>query len=308
MKDTRLKMVEGQVRLDQLSFLSTIQLIITESEEADNIKGFGSGFFLMHNDNTYFVTADHLVHLKDHDSANETGQRLGIDLIPQIITNIKVKDQLASVTIPTSGYYYLTGYQIGREDFETDKDFLQGILKVLNNKVDINDESLPLGARIADFVDIAITEIKQPLKCLPLNNKVVDFEKNVIIEEGTPKIFLCTSSIADIDDKHTYIVSGTINNDLKNSCTIYRENVCHNGLQFTEVDTDGNVLLKTPETPNILHWEGLSGAPVFNDEGFLVGMLLRGPVSDNIITIAPVKKILNFIEQINLQNEVGDHS
>lgn len=305
MIDTRLYKVEDQIRLDKLVFLSTIQLFVTETEKADKIRGFGNGFFLMHNDSTYFITADHLIHLDDHDVSNETGQRIGKDFIAHIITNIGVKNEIATVTLPTSGYYYLTGFRLDRDDYKSDEDFLSAFLKIINNEVKIDDETLPIETRIADFPDIAITEILKPLEYLPLSNIVIDKNQELIVEDKEPKLFLHTTSISEISENSTYIVGGTVKNDIKNSCVIYRENVCHADLKFHAIEKDGNILLETPEEPKIENWSGLSGAPVFNDKGLLVGMLLRGPVTEPIITVMPIKKIMHFLEQITLQKKVA---
>lgn len=305
MIDKRLSIVEGPIRLDRLAFLSTIQLFVTETEEADSIRGFGSGFFLIHEGNTYFITADHLIHLDDHDISNETGQRIGKDLIAHIITNIDVKNEIATVTLPTSGYYFLTGFRLDRNDYKSNEDFFSAFLKIINNEVKIDDESLPIETRIADFPDVAITEISKPFHYLPYSNQVIDANKEIIVKDKESKIFLYSSSISEIDEYSTYIVAGTVKNDIKNSCVINRENVCHGDLKFLSIEKDGNILLKSSEEPQIENWAGLSGAPVFNDKGILVGMLLRGPVTEPIITVMPIKKILHFITQIKLQKEVG---
>ena len=115
---------ENMIRLDVVAFLATLQLVIPDTCNSDKIKGFGSGFLLRHKDRLFFITADHVVHLDDHDPANETGQRIGIDYSPQIITNIKIEGELKSI---------------------------------IDGVIDINDEKLPLDVRIESLPDMAIS-------------------------------------------------------------------------------------------------------------------------------------------------------
>lgn len=149
---------------------------------------------------------------------------------------------------------------------------------------------------------MAIAKMQEPLACPILNNAVVDEDGNAIIAEGTPKIVLDSQYISSVDDKKWYIIAGTIGNYLKNSVILERKNIEHALLKYIRLDSDKNVLLETPEKPNIDLWSGLSGAPVLNEDGQLVGMLIRGPKSEPIITVVPIDKIIWFLDII-IQNE-----
>ena len=294
--------METPMRLDEVAFRATLQLVIPDVDNQDIIKGFGSGFLLKHKSQLFFITADHVVHLDDHDDGNETGQRLGIDYTPQIITNIQNKENLTSINLPVGGFYHLTGFKMDKEDFSSQFEFLSTFNKIAEGKIDINDDSIPLDVRIASFPDMAVAKMQEPIACSILNNRVVDNEGTVIIEEGTPKIILDSQYIASVDEKKWYIVAGTIGNDLKNSVRLERQSVVHELLKYIGVDSDKNLLLETPENPDINLWAGLSGAPVFDENGLIVGMLIRGPKSEPILTIVPIDKILWFLDLI-IQNE-----
>lgn len=268
--------MESPMRLDEAAFRATLQLVIPDVNNQDNIKGFGSGFLLKHKNYLFLITADHVVHLDDHDENNETGQRLGIDYTPQIITNIQNKENLTSVTLPVGGFYHLTGFKMDKEDYSSPTEFLSIFDRITKGTIDINDDSIPVDVRIASFPDMAIAKMQEPLACPILNNTVVDSEGSVVIEEGTPKIILDSQFIASPNEKKWYIVAGTIGNYLKNSVTLERQNVEHELLKYVSTDSDKNVLLATPETPDINLWSGLSGAPVLNEDGLLAGMLIRG--------------------------------
>lgn len=139
------------MRLDEVAFRATLQLVIPDANNPDNIKGFGSGFFIKHNGILFFITADHVVHLDDHDDNNETGQRLGIDYSPQIITNIQTKESLTSVNLPVGGFYHLTGFKLDKEDFSSPIEFLSMFSKIVEGTIDINDDTIPIDVRIASF-------------------------------------------------------------------------------------------------------------------------------------------------------------
>lgn len=288
--------------LAEASFRATIQLVITDSTNSDNIKGFGSGFFLKHKGILFFITADHVVHMDDHDEMNETGQRLGIDYIPQIVTNIQDKASLTSINIPIGGFYHLTGFRMDKEDFASSIEFLSTFHKITEGTIDINDESIPLDVRIASFPDMAISKIQEPLACSVLNNKVIDNDGSILVEDGTPKLFLGSQYTTNMDANKWYIVAGTVGNELKSSIRLERQNVIHELLKYRETDSEKNIILETPESPNINEWSGLSGAPVLNEEGLLAGMLIRGPISEPLVTIIPIEKIIWFLDII-IQNE-----
>lgn len=296
--DNRLYRVDEPMRLDVMAFLSTIQLIVPDIDNSDTIKAFGSGFLLIHKEHTFFITADHVIHLDDHDKDNETGQRLNRDYFPQIITNVKVKNELASVNIPLGGFYHLTGFGLDKSDYDSNDQYLTALKKILDGRVDISDESLPIDVRVASLPDFAISEIKKPFEIFPLNNRVGYSEDNIIIEEGTPKLFLSSESIAEINSDSTYLVAGTIGNKLVNSVRLEYANIIHEGLKLDSIDKEGIAYLKSEEEPNLDHWSGLSGAPLFNDKGELSGMVIRGPETNPYVSVIPIIKIIHYIDLI----------
>lgn len=299
--------MEKQILLCRAAFLSTLQLVITDSNNQEVIKGFASGFFLRHNGRHFFITADHVVHLDDHDTDNETGQRMGVDYIPQIITNNQNREILTSINIPVGGFHYLTGYKLNKEEFSSPVQFLSAFSKIAKGNIDINDESLPIDVRIPSFPDMAIAEMKEPFSCNVLSNLVVDDNGNQIVAEGTPKIVLDSQYTAPVHENKWCIVAGTVKNSLENSVNLIRVNVVHNSLTYHGRDSDKNLQLSTPELPDIDDWAGLSGAPVLNEDELLVGMLIRGPKTDPIVTVVPIDKILWFINKI-IENDMSELS
>ncbi len=290
------------IRLNQLAFLATLQLIIPDSCNSEIIKGFGSGFLLRHKNRLFFITADHVVHMDDHDSTNETGQRIGVDYFPQIITNVSIKDELKSIHLPIGGFYHLTGFGFDTNTFDSTKNFISTFEKIIKRTIDINDESVPLDVRIAFLPDMAISEFKEPLSVPLLNNQVVMQSGEVLIEEGTSKLSLFSTHIKDFNTNNRYFVAGTICNEIQNSTVLTRKNVLHGNLLFEKMNNEGYAILKIPELIDIQYWAGLSGAPIFDDNGLLAGMLIRGPEFEPYITAVPIQKIIWFLETI-IQNK-----
>lgn len=293
---------ENMIRLDVVAFLATLQLIIPDPCNSNNIKAFGSGFLLRHKKRLFFVTADHVIHLDDHDSANETGQRIGVDYSPQIITNNKVEGELKSINLPVGGFYHLTGFGFDEDTIKTPEKFISVFNKIIEGTIDINDESLPLDVRIASLPDMAISELKEPLSVSLLNNQIVLEDGEILIKEGTPKLSLFSEHTTSFREKNLYFVAGTICNEIKNSTVLDRKNVLHSNLIFEKLDNDKYAILKIPGLVDIQYWAGLSGAPIIDDNGLLAGMLIRGPEKEPFVTAVPIEKIIWFLDVI-IKNE-----
>lgn len=155
-----------------------------------------------------------------------------------------------------------------------------------------------VAVRKINLPDFAISEIKKPFEIFPLNNQVGYDIDNIIIEDGTPKLFLSSESIAEINSNSTYLVAGTVGNKLVNSVRLERVNVLHDGLKLDSFDKEGIAYLKSEEEPNLDNWSGLSGAPLFNDKGELSGMLIRGPEESPYASAIPITRILHYINLI----------
>lgn len=295
---------ENMIRLNVVAFLATLQLVIPDTCNSDKIKGFGSGFLLRHKDRLFFITADHVVHLDDHDPANETGQRIGIDYSPQIITNIKIEGELKSINLPVGGFYHLTGFGFDKDSLDNPEKFISIFNKIIDGVIDINDEKLPLDVRIASLPDMAISELKEPLSVPLLSNQVIMQNKEVLIQEGMPKLSLFSTHSKNFNNDNRYLVAGTICNEIKNSTVLNRINVLHEGLIFERLDNDRYAILKIPTLVevDIQYWAGLSGAPILDDNGLLAGMLIRGPEKEPFVTAVPIEKIIWFLDMI-IKNE-----
>ena len=289
--------MDGQIRLDQLAFLATLQLAVVDKSET--LIAFGSAFILKHKGYSFLVTADHVVHLDDFAVTNSTGQRLGVDYIPQIITNNVDFSQLATINIPIRGFYYLDEFKLDKECV-LNKDKTNYVLKkIVEGNIDIDDETLPIDVRIPNFPDIAVHKIIRDFEVQPISLEVV-YDNEIIIESGTPKKYLMSSYVTNFISDKKYIVAGTVKNEIVDNIRLKRLNIIHGNLAFKEYDTSGYATLEIQDSFDIDYWSGLSGAPVFSEEGLLAGMLIRGPKECPNVMAVPISKIIKFIDTILL--------
>ena len=293
------------LRVDAIAFLTTLQLVVIESLRSDKIIAFGSGFMLNHNGHLFLVTADHVIHPDDHDANNENAQRKHINYSIEIITNINDLENLRSVNLRVGDFYYFTGH---RYDKNVDaNDFSKIFDKIINDDINVDDESLPIGIRIPDLLDVAISELKTPLKFPLLSNQVVLHNEEILIKHGTPKLRFNTNCIKTFNSNSKYIVAGVICNAINNSIKLDRLNAIHKELIFERFDFNGDAILKTNEEANIKLWEGLSGAPILDENGYLAGMLIRGPLTEQYLTAVPIDKIINFLDVIISNEEINNN-
>ena len=68
--------------------------------------------------------------------------------------------------------------------------------------------------------------------------------------------------------------------------------------------------VKYPQIIDYQQWAGLSGSPVFNNEGKLLGMLLRVEDGGHAVWIKPISEIVKLldysltIEKLDLDNKI----
>ena len=85
--------------------------------------------------------------------------------------------------------------------------------------------------------------------------------------------------------------------------TIYCDDILHEAIVFDGFYDDNFAKLRTEEPVDINDWYGLSGAPIFDDNGQLAGMLVRGPNEKPYATAIPIKEIIQMIDIIILHED-----
>lgn len=236
-----------------------------QASEAD-IEGWGSGFILQYKNGYYFVTCDHNLHMLDYDDDGPC-TRTGIEFGIELVCNIKDADNpLATGMITLPGFYYFDSF---------DLDLPEGI----------------------DLVDLAFASLPDKLPLPILTNRLCHYDGQIAVEEGLGKLFIAENAIADVDMSSEYVITGCIHNQIRGGVRMERRTTFREGIRFT-----GGKYLDTYlifENPcNIVYddREGLSGSPVFNDKGNLVGMLNKVVDGTQLLYVTPIHKIIQFID------------
>lgn len=230
---------------------------------SSEIEGWGSGFFLKYKGILYFVTCDHNVHLLDD---FENGERCGEDYNIAVIANVKGKDEPLSsgfLTLPSFVYY---------------------------DKYDID---LP---EAKELIDVAFTEVKEPIPIPLLTNMLCDIDGNILVNHGEEKLILSDAAIDYARADDSYIVTGCIRNKISNSVRMDRCTTFRNDIKFTGRKELGCLIFSVPYTVIYEDWIGLSGSPVFSEEGHIVGMLKEVNDLNNTLHIVAMEDILKFID------------
>lgn len=233
--------------------------------DGDEIEGWGSGFILKYKERIFFITCDHVIHLLD-DYAN--GERANYDFTPYIITNYsKESDEINTCFMP-----------IGRFNYFDKKDF-----------------KIP---ELTDLVDVAFAEMKMTLEAPIWSHALHDYDGKKIVEEKKNKIIIEEDKISEVSKDKTYVLTGSVENQLVDGIRIDRKNKFVQDIKYEGGSHFGYIELKTPEPTSKKEWEGLSGSPVFSEDGKLVGMLNEVVEGENTIHITPIGKITKFIDYV----------
>lgn len=230
------------------------------------IEGWGSGFILRYKNGYYFVTCDHNVHMLDYDD-NCTCTRTGIEFGIGLVCNIKGADNpLTTGMITLPDFYYFDSY----------------------------DMNLPDGI---DLVDITFASIPETLPLPIFTNCLCDFDGRIVVAEGLIKFFIDENAIAEVDVSSDYVITGCIHNQIRGGVRMERRAIFREEIKFTgKKYLDTYLIFESPFPIIYNDWKGLSGSPVFNDNGNLVGMLNKVVDGTQMLYVTPIHKILQFID------------
>ena len=243
-------------------------VMVTPDKQASDadIEGWGSGFILRYKNGYFFITCDHNVHMLDYDD-NGTCTRTGIEFGIELVCNIKGADNpLTTGMITLPGFYYFDSY----------------------------DLELPEGM---DLVDISFATLPETLPLPILTNRLCDFDGRTVIEEGLEKLFIDENAIAEVDESSDYVITGCIHNQIRGGVRMERRTTFREGIKFTgKKYLDTYLIFENPCKIISDDWKGLSGSPVFNDKGNLVGMLNKVVDGTQMLYVTSIYKIIQFID------------
>lgn len=249
----------------ELSWRATLPLMFFKREDKtySNPLGFGSGFFLLYRDRYVFVTADHNTHSEDF----EKGERTSAENTVYIMTERVDYENFLTALIPITGFCDFTSF-------------------------DLND---PNFSDFPDLVDISFKVFEENSIPMKILSPRLEVGGEVLSEEGE-KMLIPMKTPIPLSKDDFCLVTGLVQNDIVRSMCIERKAAIHIDLQLKELDCDGYYVMSYPKSVKLEEWAGLSGAPVFNDKGGCIGMIIRGTEGYDTITVVPIHKILNLID------------
>lgn len=256
----------------QLAWNASYQLMIVESDNKNAIpKGFGSGFVYQYKGQAYLITADHVLHNYDH---NETCEgRSGKEDIIRICNNFNVPGELESVeTYYKGGFYYEDMYSLSEID----------------------------GLQLTDYIDITSRKIDKIVQYGFFSRELRDCDGSIIVAKGSEKIIIPDCQIDDINSTDYYLICGCCCNDICGARLVYK-NVVHQDLKYKETNKDGTILLSYDMCVKDEEWAGLSGSPVFNNRGKLVGMLTNASSASDVVTVIPICQVNKHLDRSMLE-------
>lgn len=233
-------------------------------------EGAGSGFVLDYKGKLFFITADHVCHPDDYKPG--VTQRSFDDKDVVILNNWIEKDERTGkdthLITPLGGFYYFT--------------------KV---KFDINlglGDSKPFDTA---FCILDSTCFQRPLKSEPL---YVDGGPDV--PGGLDMIPVPSNSIITPQPTDRYIVFGHTQYKFNTTTKLLEWQVTHHE-DMTYLKENGDYYVLRPNEPvKDEEWHGISGSPVFNQEGGLLGILCGGSQKYNIIFVMKIQSVLTLID------------
>ena len=247
----------------EFAWLTTQQIVVTEDEKGKIIKGFGSGFFFLYRNKLFFVTADHVSHPDDFDK----GIRLGKDDFVWVFNNKNSTTELATMLTPIGGIYSF-------------------------DQFDINDE---LSFEIPDMKDISFAILPNSFK-YPFLTHELRVEEQLIVPAGKEKLVIKSECATELTSTDYCLVEGCVLWEIIDGIKFFRCNAIHQDLTLIGIDDEGYYILKHSEHIEYNKWAGLSGGPVFSDQGRLIGMIIEVNEKDDTIRVIPIKKITELMD------------
>lgn len=231
--------------------------------------GAGSGFMLLHKGKTIFVTADHVCHPFDHKPG--VTQRVFMDKEVGLVNNFIKKDEKGvdiPILTPIGEFYYFDQFQ-----FTPDLQF---------------KDFRPFDAT---FAILGEDRFQNPFLSEPLYVQNGDD-----VPGGLPMIHIPSETVIQPNPTDRYICYGHTNHRLADDGIHLAWDVSHHE-DMVYAGENGDYFVLTPAEPIVKHeWGGISGAPVFNQEGGLLGILCGGIPQYNIIFVMKMHKVLKLID------------
>lgn len=221
-------------------------------------EAYGTGFMVLWKENVFFVTADHIAHVKDHDLKMRTGE----DNVVGVHTYIR--HDLTSCVILLSNSFYAERYNVKTDEFER--------------------------------MDVCVTKLTREQTNIPFFTPEVIIPERKI-QKGERMLIITEENFAEPNVDDTYYVCGHIHPKIKNGIYIEYQKAFKGGLKF-KLQNGDNLLFNTEDViVDDEEWRGVSGAPIINQDGKCVGIVTSVNEGSKMVwgcSVATIKLIIEM--------------
>jgi hypothetical protein len=231
-------------------------------------RAFGTGFIVEYQDEKFFVTADHTIHLDDYPEGG-VDERTGNDYTLSVFTNYTPPGEnfLSTILTPLGGFYHINQFNLKKP----------------------NEALKP--------VDIALCKMSELNLSSPFLCDDTKFA-------GQSKLPIKEECFSEPQEGKDYYICGHIKTRL-DGIILNREKTIK-CVRFNSKAGD-YFLFNTPETiTDYLDWEGLSGAPVISEDGDCVGVFCSANVNSTSVFVMPIEKIKMLIDIAAHQEKLAE--
>ena len=275
--------------LNEAIWRNHYQLLVSDKKDTNCLNPFyGSAFRLLYKDKIWIVTADHVIHPDVHgiDESERKGEEHPYEYNYFLLNNQNVKGKLETILTTVQGFYYF-------DNLELMLDYSEQELK----DADISIEDL------FNRLVIAFCEQKTDFPYQCLTHSLQDGQGNLLVKAGLPKLIITSESVTEPSWDDKYYDYGVVLNDCSDGIRFNRYNVMYCDLKFGG-ECDSLYKFKYNGQIKYEEWAALSGSAIFNQEGKVVGMVIRVAQETNVVWAVPIKYIYRFIDySINFEND-----
>jgi len=232
--------------------------------------GAGSGFFFLHKDRVILVTADHVCHPFDHELGRT--HRVFEEKEVALVNNWVEKDENGvdmQILTPVGKFYYFDKFKV---------DIDKGLL----------NDFQPFDAT---FAILGKDRFQKPFM-----NEGMQVVNGPTMPSGLDMIWIPTDTLVEPKTDDWYICYGHTQFGLADDGVHLKWNTTiHENMKY-RCDCGDYYVLTPSEAIVNKDWEGISGAPVLNQKGGLLGILCGGNPAENTVFVMKMKAVLSLID------------
>lgn len=277
--------ITNNMNLNEIIWRNNYQLFAINPDDKNFSDPFyGSAFFLTYRKRTWLITANHVVHPDLFDYCiNRDNQEHPYEYKYFLVNNENSRNKLEELThLLRFSFFYKH-----KQDFFSYDDL---------KKAGINAPSL------FKIIDVALCELKNILPETFLTHRLSDANENILVKEGLTKLLISSEQFIEPNINDQYFIYGVVKNKYIDEHNFNRCNAMHCNLKYVE-EYEEKYMFKSPTTITLEEWQAISGSAVFNQDGKVVGMVVKISFNPISILAVPSKTILKLIDCVIEQNK-----